>query len=47
MINLPMTGPDLTHLDQCFLVIVRPQGFAQVVIFLQKFLLYRWEIIHW
>ena len=30
MFSLTLTRADLTHLDQCFLVIVRPQGSAKI-----------------
>ena len=30
MLGRNITGADLTHLDQCFLVIVRPQGSAKI-----------------
>ena len=30
MMGRNITGVDLTHLDQCFLVIVRPQGSAKI-----------------
>ena len=38
------TGADLTHLDQCFLVIVSPQGFATNITHLNITDTERWEL---
>ena len=44
MFDLIVTGADLTHLDQCFLVIVRPQGHDASITYLNIFGISRWEI---